>query len=78
MALDMVKDFISKEETTPMQQSIVIPKTNKEKDEVERFTVEIEKNLMKTTRIFAVTEGIKLRQLFEQALSEYLENHKND
>jgi hypothetical protein len=79
MASEMVKGLINTPSKQPLQTNqgnIVTP--IKEKESTDKFTVEIESNLMKDIRLFSVNKSIKLRPLFEKALKEYITNHVND
>lgn len=70
LASSMIKDLVGKQDNTPQQRITVEPK--KEKRATTKFTVEIDTELMDRLRIHGVTHKIKLRQLFEKALIEYL------
>jgi hypothetical protein len=68
----MIKDLVGKQDKTPQQQISIKPKNLKQ--ETTKFTVEIDSELMDQLRIYGVTHKIKLRQLFEKALAEYLKS----
>lgn len=79
IASDLVKDLIDNAQTTPMQESVIVKQqTQISKQATDKFTVEIESELMKEVRLFSVNKKIKLRPLFEKALKEYITNHVNN
>jgi hypothetical protein len=79
IASDLVKDLIDNAPIAPMQESVIVKqKAPTTKQETDKFTVEIESELMKDVRLFSVNKKIKLRPLFEKALKEYITNHVND
>jgi hypothetical protein len=74
LASDMIKGLVSKPDTTPQQQVMVTaPKLSKRA--TTKFTVEIDTELMDELKIYGVTHKIKLRQLFEKSLKEYLKSN---
>lgn len=83
VASSLVKDFIAKEDTTPLQtndKGTVKPVI--EKIVTEKLTVEVNTTIMTNARIFVAkkkaSEKMNLRTLVESALSEYLSKHNND
>ena len=78
-AQDLIKGFINSESKTPMQEqkgNVVTP--IEKKLETDKFTVEIEAQLMKSIRKAAFESGKKLRQVFEEGLRLYLEQESRD
>lgn len=79
IANNLVKGLIENAPTAPMQESVIVKqKAPVTKQETDKFTVEIESELMKDVRLFSVNKKIKLRPIFEKALNEYITNHVND
>jgi hypothetical protein len=73
LASNMIKDLVGKQDKTPQQQIAVKPKIQKR--DTTKFTVEIDTELMDELRIYGATNKIKLRQIFEQALANYLKSN---
>ena len=74
VASELIKGFINSDSKTPMQEqkgNVVTPVEKKQ--ETDKFTVEIEAQLMKSVRKAAFENGKKLRQVFEEGLRLYLE-----
>ena len=74
-ALEALQKFKnSTPNTTPLQE--VKPQEEKKKrtEEITRFTVDIESELMDKIKILGVTKKMKIRHIFEEALKQYLEN----
>lgn len=76
-ALEALKQFKKNtQNTTPLQE--VKPKEEKKKrtEEITRFTVDIESELMDKVKILGVHKKMKIRHIFEDALRQYLEIQK--
>ena len=74
VASSLVKGLIQSDSKTPMQEqkgNVITPVEKKQ--ETDKFTVEIEAQLMKKVRKAAFEDGKKLRQVFEKGLRLYLE-----
>jgi|GEM_PF-3013612 hypothetical protein len=68
--INMIQGHASKTDETP-QQEVEIKRTKIKKKPI-RFTVDIEENLLERVREYGFKNKIKLRQLFEKALDEYI------
>ncbi len=74
-ALEALKQFKKNtENTTPLQEVKPTQDKKKRTEQITRFTVDIESELMDKIKILGVQKKKKIRHIFEEALSQYLES----
>lgn len=69
--ISMIKGHANKADETPQQEVEITTKKIPKKKPV-RFTVDIEEELLEKVREYGFKNKIKLRQIFETALDEYV------
>ena len=72
----ILESFMANKTIDTPKQAPIAPvftkETKKEKEETTRFTVEIEAQLMNDIKLYGVHNKLKIRQIFEKALREFL------